>query len=421
MRKSKRLSMIRTAAVASVAAGIVAGSVLPSTATVQGEAKPQAQTYVYVLTAFTPIPTQKSTVLTLEAGIVGLQPWFQFTPLQLRGDFCKSPNTCKPVNYVALPFGPQSNADGAKILMKAIAAVPGNDPIILMGHSQGAQVIYAALREWAANPATAPDPKRISWVSIGNPENKYGGAGVKPGGMYVNLPTDLQNSPYKGIEVIRQYDGWADAPDDKSNGNAVFNALVGQSKIHTDYSKVNLNDPRNVTFTPNKSDGTPGNVTYVYVPTDLAPMVTPGIFARAMDKMLRPGIEKAYKRPVKLPDPNAGKRIFPFASTRTTPATVPAAQASSPAPAAPVVAPVSSVADIPAVVVPSVKPAPAAAVRPVIDLSGVLEKQQPAVQVSAAAPGRVSDQTGRRPAPAAASDDNASSSSTDAAPARSRR
>ncbi len=69
-----------------------------------------------------------------------------------------------------------------------------------------------------------------------------------------------------GTEVIRQYDGWADWPDDTRNLLAVANAFAGMFSIHTNYRNVDLNDPNNVRFTPDVA-GQPGNVTYVWVPT----------------------------------------------------------------------------------------------------------------------------------------------------------
>lgn len=237
-----------------------------------------------------------ATVLTLEGGIVGMQNIFHFTPLQLRGDLCKAPNHCQPVDYFAFPANPFTN-QGAVNVEKAIAALPAGEPVVLFGHSQGGQVIYSDLRRWAADPANAPDPARVSWVSIGNPENPYGGRRVTtegPGDPW--LPVD---TAYHGTEVIRQYDGWADWPDDTSNLLAVANALVGMQLIHPRYWNVDINDPRNVRYTPD-----PGNVTYVWVPTDTLPLVAwAGPLAPALDNALRPLVEKAYSRPVTIPDP----------------------------------------------------------------------------------------------------------------------
>ena len=240
--------------------------------------------------------TPTATVLTLEGGLVGVQHLIHFTPWQLQGSLCKSPNTCQPVDYLALP-GEIYNEKGAVLLQQAIGAVPADGgPATLFGHSEGGQVIYAALRHWAADPSTAPDPSRVSWVSIGNPENPFGGVVEKLGLKSTpRLPAD---TAYQGIEVIRQYDGWADFPSDRTNLLAVANAIVGALTIHPLYNNVNIDDPNNVRYTPDKPDGTPGNVTYVFVPNPKLPLIAgTGLLEPALDKILRPIIEAGYNRP----------------------------------------------------------------------------------------------------------------------------
>jgi diacyltrehalose acyltransferase len=249
-----------------------------------------------------------ATVLTLEGGLVGLQHIWHFVPTQLQGDLCKSPNHCQPVDYFAFPGG-QFTDQGAAKVVQAIDALPDDEQIVLFGHSQGGQVVYSDLRRFAADPASAPDPSRLTWVSIGNPENAYGGRRNKTEAPRQWLPPD---TAYTGTEVIRQYDGWADWPDDPRNLLAVANAVVGMFSLHTDYRNIDLDDPNNVRFTPDVN-GQPGNVTYMWVPTKTLPLAAwAGPFAPALDNALRPIIEKAYHRPVDIPDPT------PPASSATT-------------------------------------------------------------------------------------------------------
>ena len=235
-----------------------------------------------------------ATVLTLEGGLIGIQHTFYFTPRQLGGRLCAAPNTCDPVDYDAWPLGERFNERGADRVIAAVDALPSGTPTVLFGHSQGGQVIYSALRRWAANPAAAPDPARLSWVSIGNPENAVGGRAARP------LPAD---SPYPGTEVIKQYDGWADWPTDTSNLLAVANALVGMSSTHMfGYFGVDINDPDNIRYTPERPDGTPGTITYVFVPTPVLPLVAmTGLLAPVLnpllDPILRPMVEAGYQRP----------------------------------------------------------------------------------------------------------------------------
>ncbi len=218
------------------------------------------------------------------------------------GAICaSSPNTCQPVDYSAFPAQPFTD-QGAANVEKAIAALPADEPVVLFGHSQGGQVIYSDLRRWAADPGNAPDPARVSWVSIGNPENRYGGK--RPVTDEETNPWLPADTAYHGTEVIRQYDGWADWPDDPTNLIAVANAVVGMLTTHTAYWNVDLNDPRNVRYTPDLPGGGPGNVTYVWVPNDTLPLVAwAGPFAPMLDNALRPLVEKGYSRPVDIPDP----------------------------------------------------------------------------------------------------------------------
>jgi pimeloyl-ACP methyl ester carboxylesterase len=240
-----------------------------------------------------------ATVLTLEGGFVGMQHIWHFVPTQLQGDPCKSPNHCQPVDYFAFPGGAFTD-QGAANVVKAIDALPDDEQIVLFGHSQGGQVVYSDLRRFAADPANAPDPSRLTWISIGNPENPYGGRRNKTETPTQWLPPD---TAYTGTEVIRQYDGWADWPDDPRNLLAIANAVVGMFSTHTNYRQVDLDDPDNVRFTP-EVNGQPGNVTYVWVPTKTLPLVAwAGPLAPALDNALRPIVEKGYHRPVDIPDP----------------------------------------------------------------------------------------------------------------------
>lgn len=301
--------------------------------------------FPYALAAFAPLPTPASRVLTLEGGFVGLQNFAYFTPQQLRGDLCKAPNTCQPVDYPALPGNNYDEAAAVNV-ENAIAALPENERIILFGHSQGGEVIYSNLLRWKENPDTAPDPSRVTWVSIGNPENALGGVTTKFPFPTKPAPTDTK---YQGIEVIHQYDGWADAPDNPFNLLAVLNAIVGSQSYHLNYWDVDLNDPNNVVFTPDQPDGTPGNVTYVYVPAKVIPLVKDtGFLAPILDQWLRPIIEAGYNRPVEIPSPNAPKNTPPAAVTDTS-----AVLAAESVPTAPTVAPVPDIAAVSSVPEPS--------------------------------------------------------------------
>lgn len=271
-----------------------------------------------VSVAVAPVTTA-ATVLTLEGGLVGIQHVLHFTPKQLQGDLCEAPNHCQPVDYFAFP-GDAYNQKGAVKVEGAISELPADEQIVLFGHSQGGQVIYSTLQDFADDPENAPDSSRLTWVSIGNPENKFGGRRPTTATGDAWLP---ENSPYQGIEVIRQYDGWADWPDDESNFLAVANAFIGMLTTHIDYKSVDLDDPNNVRYTPDLSNGDPGNVTYVWVPNDVLPLVAwAGPLAPMLDNMLRPIVEAGYNRPVTIPDPTPpADSAVPTASATVVPTT----------------------------------------------------------------------------------------------------
>ncbi len=182
-----------------------------------------------------------ATVYTLEGGLVGVIPGANFTAGQLRGEHCDAPNACQNLPYTALPDGGFVD-QGAASLHSAI--IRSDEDVLAVGHSEGGQVIYELLRDYDTNPTSAPDPAEFSWISIGNPENKFGGVPWSGYGGERGFPED---TAYSGTEVIRQYDGWADWPDDSSNLLAVANAVVGMQTIHTDYTDVDITSPGNAT------------------------------------------------------------------------------------------------------------------------------------------------------------------------------
>lgn len=280
----------------------------------------------YALTALS--QDLASTVLTLEPGIVGIQNIYHFTPKTLQGSLCVAPNTCQTVDYLTLP-GDNFNEMGAATLLDAVKSLPADGgPVTLMGYSQGAQVIYSALRRWQAEPSKAPDPARVSWVSIGNPDNPIGGIRNSFG----NPQPRPAETPYGGTEVIRQYDGWADWPDDPGNLVAVANALAGMAVVHSNYFDVNINDSANVRYTPDLADGSPGNVTYVWVPTPVLPMVAGfGPFAPALDSWLRPVVEAGYHRPVPITAPGPQAAAVRHSASAAAAPSSPAAADSRPA------------------------------------------------------------------------------------------
>jgi len=254
-------------------------------------------------------PQLSATVYTVDgllAGLVG-----GVTNSELQGSVCTVPNTCIPVRYPALP-GAFFVGQGAAALKDRIANTTGE--MIGFGHSEGGEVVYQVIREYSANPSTAPDPSRITFITTGNPERKYGGV---PWIGFTNpqhgIPDD---TPYQVTDIARQYDGWADWPTNSWNPIAVANAIAGIFSLHNNYNDVNPDDPTNIRWTE-------GNVTYVLVPTKLLPLIAwTGPFAQALDNMLRPIVESAYNRPVPV-TPSAGAETADSTEITATAETTP--------------------------------------------------------------------------------------------------
>ena len=242
-----------------------------------------------------------ATVLTLEGGLVGLQHVVAFTQMQLGGQLCDAPNNCQAVDYFALPLGQRFNEMGADRLIQDIAALPNDGtPITMFGHSQGGQVIYAALRRWAADPANAPDPSRVSWVSIGNPENNFGGkAATLP-------PTRPTRAPRSSSGTTA---GRTGPPTQRICWRWPTRQWVCPPRTCSATSTSTSTTPT-TSGTPRQGRRQPGNITYVFVPTRCCPGLADRppvpLLNPILDPILRPRIEAAYQRPVgPVPAPTA--------------------------------------------------------------------------------------------------------------------
>lgn len=125
--------------------------------------------------------------------------------------------------------------------------IPDSDDkpkLVVAGHSYGAQIIYKWIRE--KGPTSNFDRDRIRFISSGNPERKYGGRSVLhtsavppiyPGtggyGVGYGLPAGSNCYGFEVIDIARQYDMWADSPDDESYSPAM--RVVNQVNVHSKY------------------------------------------------------------------------------------------------------------------------------------------------------------------------------------------
>ncbi|MCV7073141.1 PE-PPE domain-containing protein [Mycolicibacterium rufum] len=140
----------------------------------------------------------------------------------------------------------------------------------------------------------------------------------------------LPVTPYDTLIVKAEYDGVADFPDRPLHLLADVNALMGARELHVDaaFSDI-LHEPTKYTITTNALGGT---TTTVLIPTPLLPLLSPLRDAGAspqvlatMDKVLRPIINTAYRRPRwQVGIPETVRAPLPSAPADAGPATIPA-------------------------------------------------------------------------------------------------
>jgi len=186
------------------------------------------------------------------------------------------------VDYPA-SLHPASISRGVESLDRCLRDTAGR--ILVFAHSQGAQVASRWLRTHTADP-DAPDPARVSFLLIGNPLRKYGGAGVGQAEVdgTIGLPTP-NDTRYHVTDVKLRYDGWADwptKPDPIAQANAAQDrfGINGTAAIHAlGYRTANLFDPDRTTYTE-------GTTQYVMLPHDPLVALVPNEW-----------IEASYDRP----------------------------------------------------------------------------------------------------------------------------
>lgn len=223
-----------------------------------------------------------ATVLTLSGLNFNLT---NYMPRQFGGVFARRPYVLRQVRYPA-SLAPRSIARGVAALDAALRETAG--PVIVLAHSQGAQVASHWIREHARD-SGAPSGDRLVFLLTGNPLRAEGGyaIGRREVGGTIGLPTPVA-SRWRVIDVARRYDGWADWPADAGNRRAVDAARAGMMRRHTHYDEVDLFDPSHTVWTR-------GTTTFVL--TREAPPLRAGSSADAAE------VERAYRRPPNDPPP----------------------------------------------------------------------------------------------------------------------
>lgn len=188
-------------------------------------------------------------------------------------------------------FGNANLEIGACMLNNALTSTSGQK--IVFGHSLGCAVATRWLVEYGPTADISPD--ELMFVFIGNSSRAYGGYVYVNGGQASVEWAGISGTPYQVLDIARQFDGWADWPDETTNfidwNVAAQNAQIGMNTLHDFYQNVSINDPNNAFYQV-------GNVTYVINPTPLLPMANQWFytkdFQQQVDKQYRPDIYNAY-------------------------------------------------------------------------------------------------------------------------------
>jgi hypothetical protein len=174
-------------------------------------------------------------------------------PKEYGGIFSQAPYTLQAVKYGQ--WGLSAFANGVQKLDDALMSSSGD--VIVMAHSEGAEIATRWIRMYADDPTRAAMADRITFLLSGNPVRSGSGYLVGrfegDGAIGVATPTD---SPWAIVDVARRWDGWADWPTDSTNRWAIAEAIAGKTTSHMWYSKVDLYSPQNTVWQQ-------GNTTFV--------------------------------------------------------------------------------------------------------------------------------------------------------------
>lgn len=190
-----------------------------------------------------------------------------------------------------------ANATGQASLDAVIRSLPDNEPITIIGVSQGGWIVSQEQGALAANSV----PNQVTFITVVDP--------TRPGGLSAQTGTVVQPPPvtqYDTIVVIGQYDGISDWPDDPTNLLAVMNAIAGIGFLPGSYSShgmakfADLSTLMPISVETNASGGT--TTTYL-VPTPVLPinnwLRVIGVDQSVVDQIdaqQRPIIDSAYNR-----------------------------------------------------------------------------------------------------------------------------
>lgn len=196
-------------------------------------------------------------------------------------------------------------------------------PIVVFGYSQSAVIATQLKRRLSESAAAGDSVPSLTFVVIGNPTRPNGGlyarfAGQQLPGWTMSgaAPTD---TAFHTVDIARQYDFFADFPQDSSNALAVANAVMGIVYAHG-YTTVTL-DPEDPRYNPGTVVETYGDTTYYFIPAEHLPLLQPlwdlGVSPEELGKIeptLRGLVEQGYDRSIPFGQPTPAESAAPINS-----------------------------------------------------------------------------------------------------------
>ena len=112
------------------------------------------------------------------------------------------------------------------------------EDVEVLAHSQGAEACSEWMADYADKP-DAPDPAKVSFILLGNPRRRLGGAG-KTGWNWKPIPRTPETQ-YRVVDVSRRWDGWANNDNWPGKpGRDSWRLWLGRWVDHTNYDDVDL-------------------------------------------------------------------------------------------------------------------------------------------------------------------------------------
>ena len=150
-------------------------------------------------------------------------------------------------NHIAVDYpaaaGTASITAGVHQLQAAITQTLslGGGPVVVLAHSQGAEVVSEWLEKYADSGPTLSRPPvgSLRFILTGNPRRRLGGAVM--GGWDWRPVGRTPETRYRVTDIARRWDGWCNKDNypDKSGRNW-FRLWWGRFTAHNDYRDVDI-------------------------------------------------------------------------------------------------------------------------------------------------------------------------------------